>query len=246
MMRKESRPGVWRCDLHLHSREDPHDVIDHTAQELFATAAARGLQVVALTLHDRWTGGAAWAERAAAAGLLLIPGIEKTVEGRHVLVYNADADVERVRTFADLRAYCRPEMLVMAPHPFYPTRTCLREKLLQHIDLFDAIEFCWLYHPRINWNRMAARVAEGHRLPLVGTSDSHTLDRVGRYYSEVRASPTVDGILNGIRHHRVSVMGSPLSLPDMGVRTVAKAVLYAGRTAWAWAAAGGGANASAA
>ncbi len=242
----ERAAGVWRCDIHLHSGDDPRDQLHYSTDALFARAAHRGLDVVSLTLHNTWSYTPELAARAAAQGLLLVPGIEKDIEGRHVLIYNADADVEQVETFDELRAYKRPEMLVMAPHPFYPARTCLREKLLAHLDLFDAIEFCWFYHPRLNWNRMAQRVAVERGLPLVGTSDSHTLDRVGRYFTTIRAPRTVAGILDGIRAGLVRPYGAPLSLPRMGMSTMVKAAKYAGRAAWEWATPGGTPHATAA
>ena len=220
--------------MHLHSGDDPRDRIRYSTEELFATAAARGLHVVSLTLHDGWSYSEALAECAAGYGLLLIPGIEKTIEGRHVLIYNADADANGVETFADLRAYRRPEMLVMAPHPFFPAKTCLREKLLEHLDLFDAIEFAWFYHPTLNWNRMAERVAAEHHLPLVVTSDSHTLDRVGRLYSTVEGPRTVENILQCIRQDRLGLHTGPVSLPRLGAATMARVVKYAGRAAWEW------------
>ena len=200
MMRRIHPAGrAWRCDLHLHSGDDPQDRLRYSTEALFARAAARGLQVIALTLHDKWSYSPELAARAARHGLFLVPGIEKTIEGRHVLIYNADAETEQLETFEDLRRYKRPEMLVMAPHPFYPAQTCLREKLLDHLDLFDAIEFCWFYTPRLNWNRPAEHVAREHGLPMISTSDSHTLDRVGRHYTVIDAPRTVAGILDGIR-----------------------------------------------
>lgn len=238
--------GAWRCDIHLHSGDDPQDGLPYSTDALFARAAARGLHVVSLTLHDAWSYSEGLAARARDHGLFLIPGIEKTIEGRHVLIYNADRDAEAIESFADLRDYKRPEMFVMAPHPFFPAKTCLREKLLEHIDVFDAVEFAWFYHPKLNWNRMAERVAAEHGLPLVCTSDSHSLDRVGTCYSTVDGALTVDGILEGMRRGPVERHTGSLSLPRIGMATMARAVVYAGRMAWEWTGAGGRSNATAA
>lgn len=246
MREREPVVGAWRCDLHLHSGDDPQDRLRYSTEALFARAADRGLEVISLTLHNKWAYCAELADLAAAYGLLLIPGIEKSIEERHVLIYNADVAVEDVETFADLRAYKRPEMFVMAPHPFYPARTCLRGKLLEHVDLFDAIEFCWFHNPRLNWNRMAERVAAQQGLPLVSTSDSHTLDRVGRYYSTVHGAYSTAGILDGIRAGAVTLHGDPLSLAWIGMNTMVKVAVYAGRAARQLATPGGSRNATAA
>src|SRR5438034_1368094 len=111
--------------------------------------------------------------------VLLVPGVESTVEGRHVLIYNADVGADKLRTFADLRRYRTPDWLVIAPHPFFPTSYCLRERLWQEIDLFDAIEFSHFYTPRIDFNRPAVKLAAAVGLPLVGTSDCHLHPQLG-------------------------------------------------------------------
>ena len=38
---------------------------------------------------------------------MLIPGVERTIEGRHVLLLNFNSGVEHVRSFADLAALKR-------------------------------------------------------------------------------------------------------------------------------------------
>jgi hypothetical protein len=114
---------------------------------------------------------------------VLIPGVEVTVEGRHVLVYNADVAVDKITTFAGLKRYRTPEWLVVAPHPFFPAAYCLRDKLWQEIELFDAIEFSHFYTPRVDFNRAAVKLARALGLPLIGTSDSHVDEQFGTTFS---------------------------------------------------------------
>jgi predicted metal-dependent phosphoesterase TrpH len=105
--------GGVRIDLHTHS-----SVSDGTESpaELVATAAAAGLDVVALTDHDTTAG---WAAAAAArpAGLTVVPGMELScawtaVEGPpvavHLLAYLFDPDHP---AFAAERARLRAERL---------------------------------------------------------------------------------------------------------------------------------------
>src|SRR5262249_62353512 len=111
--------------------------------------------------------------------VVLTPGVEATVEVRHVLVYNADVEAEQLRTFADLRRHRTPEWLVAAPHPLFPASYCLRDKLWQQTDLFDAIEFSHFYTPRLDFNPPAVKLAAALRLPLPRTSRSHLRQQVG-------------------------------------------------------------------
>jgi hypothetical protein len=137
--------------------------------------------------------------------------VEATVEGRHVLVYNADVAADKLRTFADLRRYRTPEWLVAAPHPLFPAPFCLRERLWQEIDLFDAIEFSHFYTPRVDFNRAAVKLASAVGLPLLGTSDSHLADQFGTTFSLIESDLSVESVLSAIKQGRVSVVSRPLS-----------------------------------
>ena len=127
-----------RADLHVHTRE-AEPSIAYGARDIIVRAASAGYRVLSITNHDTITYSADLVSFARDHDVLLIPGVEATVEGRHVLVYNADVEADKLRTFTDLRRYRTPEWLVAAPHPLFPASYCLREKLWQQIDLFDAI-----------------------------------------------------------------------------------------------------------
>ena len=107
-----------RADLHVHTREGEAQ-ITYDAREIIARAAREGYGVLAITNHDTITFSDELAAYAKDHDILLIPGVEATVEGRHVLVYNADVDADKLRTFADLRRYRTPDWLIAAPHPFF-------------------------------------------------------------------------------------------------------------------------------
>jgi len=200
-----------RADLHIHTRE-AEPFITYDAREVIARAAREGYQALSISNHDTQTFTAELSAFARDHGIVLIPGVEVTVEGRHVLVYNADVDVDKITTFAGLKRYRTPEWLVVAPHPFFPAAYCLREKLWQEIELFDAIEFSHFYTSRIDFNRAAVKLARAVGLPLVGTSDSHLDEQFGTTFSLIDASPTVESVISGIKAGHVSVVSRPLSL----------------------------------
>ena len=77
-----------KVDFHLHTADDPLDRVGHTARELILKAEDEGFDVISVTNHDRLTFSPDLFDFARERGLLLIPGIEMTIEGRHVLVLN--------------------------------------------------------------------------------------------------------------------------------------------------------------
>lgn len=199
-----------KADLHLHTREGD-GFIAYDARGLIDRAAREGFQVLSITNHNTVTFSEDLKAYAQARGVLLIPGVEATIEGRHVLLYNIDVPAERIRTFADLRGLRGPGWLVVAAHPFFPSAICLRKRLLQEIDLFDAIELSHFYTRWIDFNRPAIRLAQEVGLPVLGTSDSHLARQFGTTYSLIEADPTVASVLRAIRKGRVRVVSRPLT-----------------------------------
>lgn len=203
--------GGLRADLHIHTRE-AEPFIAYDARGVIARAAREGYRVLSISNHDTMTFNDELVAYARDLGIVLIPGVEVTVEGRHVLVYNADVEVDKITTFAGLKRYRTPEWLVVAPHPFFPAAYCLREKLWQEVELFDAIEFSHFYTPRVDFNRAAVKLARALGLPLIGTSDSHFDDQFGTTFSLIDATPTVESVLSAVKGGHVSIVSRPLSL----------------------------------
>jgi hypothetical protein len=57
-------------------------------------------------------------------GILLIPGIEVPIDGRHVLVLNPPS-YGVYSDFSSLSKLKCPESLIIAPHPYFPGTTSL-------------------------------------------------------------------------------------------------------------------------
>jgi predicted metal-dependent phosphoesterase TrpH len=202
-----------KADLHLHTQERDRS-ITYDARGLIDRAARSGFHVLSITNHDTVTFSTDLVGYAQERGILLIPGVEATIEGKHVLLYNLDVPPEQIRTFADLRRLRRQEWLVVAPHPFFPASIALRERLVEEIDLFEAIEFSHFYTPRIDFNRPAVRLAREAGLPLVGTSDSHFVRQLGTTYSLIEADLTVVSVLQAIRKGQIRVASRPLTFRE--------------------------------
>jgi predicted metal-dependent phosphoesterase TrpH len=170
------------------------------------------VEVLAITCHEANVYTPRLGAYAADRGVLLVPGIEKFVERRHVLILNPDPAHVNAHTFEELRRVGRRGAAFIAPHPYYPTPSCLRGELERNIDLFDGIEWCTLYFRAMNPNRRAARVAAKHGLPLVGTSDTHRLPYEDTTFSWIEAEPTIEGVVEAVRAGRIQLETRPKSV----------------------------------
>ena len=207
---------MLKVELHTHTADDPVDRIPHTSAQLIDRAAALGYHALAITLHERQLDLQPLAPYAADRGITLIPGIERTIEGRHVLLLNFRRGAQDVRTFEDLaRLRQREAGLVVAPHPFFPLPSCLRGCLNRHASLFDAVEINAMFTPTVNFNRFAERWAARLGKPLVGNGDVHRLRQLGLTYSLVDADADPDAICAAIVAGRVRVESRPMPWLDV-------------------------------
>src|ERR1700716_3942654 len=93
-----------KVDLHIHTLDDPKDVIDYSAHQLLERARKLGFGVLAITLHDAVFDRPEVFADAASMGILLIPSAEMRLEGADVIILNVTpAEVMNLHNFADLR-----------------------------------------------------------------------------------------------------------------------------------------------
>jgi predicted metal-dependent phosphoesterase TrpH len=203
---------MLKVELHAHTGDDPVDPIPYSTYDLIDRAAALGYGAMAVTLHDRQLDVRRFRRYAAERGIVLIRGIERTIEGKHVVLLNFSARAENVMTFADLaRLKTRERGLVVAPHPFFPSPVCLWSALERHRDLFDAVERNAMYLRGVDFNRRAEEWAARRSKPIIGNCDVHRLAQLGTTYSLVDAPADADAICEAIRAGAVRVESRPLS-----------------------------------
>src|SRR5690349_6277098 len=142
---------MLKVDLHIHTADDPSDRIPYQTDELIDRAAELGFDCIAITLHDRQLDVETFRPYAALRRIVLLPGIERTIEGRHVLLLNYSRAAESVDSFEALaRLRQRERGLVIAPHPFFPASSALRGALTRHAHLFDAVEWNGMFTRTMN------------------------------------------------------------------------------------------------
>ncbi|MGE5814371.1 MAG: PHP-associated domain-containing protein [Acidobacteriota bacterium] len=207
---------MLKCDFHIHTSDDPVDYIEHSTYGLIDRAAALGLGALAITLHDRQLDEECLRDYARDRGIVLLPGVERTIAGKHVVLVNFPAEAERVGSFEELRALkARSNGLVIAPHPFFPGASCLRSLMDAHADVFDAVEWSYFWTAGVNFNAAARRWARDRGKPLVGNSDLHHIRQLGRTCSWVAAEADPAAICEAVRAGHVSVQTEPVPLPEL-------------------------------
>jgi predicted metal-dependent phosphoesterase TrpH len=210
-----------KIDLHIHTVDDPKDVIDYSAHQLLERAKQLGFGVLAITLHDAVFDRADVFADAAAMGILLIPAAETRIEGADIILLNvAAAEISQLKTFDDvrrLRAHRGLSMFTIAPHPFYVLGGSIGERLIKEIDCFDGIELCHFHKGLFDLNRRATKVAAQFNKPLIATSDAHQLQAFGRHYTSVlRPSElTVESVFAALRNGPRQVTSPSASIIDL-------------------------------
>jgi len=110
-----------KADLHLHTSEDPEDKVRYSARQLIDYASQKGFDVLAITNHNFYTYNDYLRDYAASKGILLIPGIELSVQEKHIVLLNITDNLpQKIRSLQDLRHYKNEGSLVVAPHPYFP------------------------------------------------------------------------------------------------------------------------------
>src|SRR3954469_20795059 len=216
-----AEPEWIKVDLHIHTLDDPKDALDYSAHQLLERARSLGFRVLAITLHDAVFDRAEVFADAASMGILLIPAAEVRLEGADVILLNVTPDdISSLRTLDDLaglRSRRGPSLFTIAPHPFYVLGGSIGERLLKHIEHFDAIELCHFWGRVFNPNRRAVEIAKRFGKPLIATSDAHQLHAFGSNYTCVAKPPelTVKNVIGALRHGPLHVTNPPCSFIDL-------------------------------
>jgi len=214
---------MLKADLHIHTHEDPEDwYIEPTAKEAIDYAAQKGFKVLAITNHGAVTYDKEIVAYAKKKGILLIPGVEAYVCGKHTLLYNfTQEEVSQIKDFKDLAKFKTKNKLVIAPHTFYfhpdikhLSNHGLFGELKKNVKLFDAIEFCHFYLGFANFNASAEAFARRRGLPLIANSDAHALWMMNSNFTMIDAEPTIKSVIDAIKRGRVRIVSRPRTLKE--------------------------------
>ena len=216
---------MLKSEMHIHTNDDPHDTwIQHSFKDVVDLAAKDGFDVLSITLHEKYLFTQEMDDYAKSKGIVLIPGIEKSVEGKHTLIYNGGELSEKVDTLDELKAFKKenPQSLIVAAHPFFFMRTCHKSNVFKHYDLFDAWEYCHFHLGWLNPNNKLAKRKD--KKPMVGNSDVHELHKWGLTYSLIDADKDIDSIIAAIKENKVKVITKAMKMRSMA-RIVGKVLI---------------------
>lgn len=208
----------YKVQFHAHTKSDPEDCLFHSDKDLIDKAHSHNYDVLAITCHNKIAHTKELEEYAAEKGILLIPGMEKTVEKCHVVIINAKKEAEQIKTFDELRKYKsnNPDTLIFAAHPYHPFPLgllSLGNELDKNIDIFDAIEFSSFHTAKFDFNKKAVESAKKHGKPMIGTSDNHVLSFLNHTYSFVYAKEkNTKEILDSIKQGKIEIISKPIKM----------------------------------
>lgn len=204
---------MLKCQFHIHVTGDPEHIHSYTAEDLIERAQQLKYDVLSITCHKKVIFSHDLQSFAKEHGILLIPGIELEIKKKHILVINPTFEIEQVDTFEKLREYKKdhPEIFIIAPHPFFPGKSTLKDKLIENIDIFDAIEHSFCYTTSKNYNKKALAIAAEYHKPVVATSDVHMLSDLDLGYTEVDAQKNIQAIFSAIKQNQIKISHSPIS-----------------------------------
>ncbi len=217
---------MFKADFHTHTNYTLKDDSVISPKTLINLAAAKNYKVLAITEHAsrrKWNNKVVYHKNplrtyfdfkdyARKKGILLLPGVETIIEGKEVLLINFKGDAKKVQTFESAEKLKDENVLLIAPHPFFGRASCLKEKLIENINIFDAIEHSHFYTRFINLNKKAVEVAKKYNKTLVANSDAHYISQFNINYTLVNAEQSVDSVLEAIRKGKVKIQTRPLSL----------------------------------
>jgi predicted metal-dependent phosphoesterase TrpH len=183
------RPGWVRVDFHSHTMWSGDCTT--TPDELEEAVADSGIDVLCITDHSTINGAK---ELSARLGCRVIVGEELRTGAGEVIGLFMTERLPYGINHADAAQRIREQgALVYIPHPFDPTRHCLREDALDELldaGLVDALEVFNAKTSLQSLNERARETAAARDLPGGAGSDAHVAEGLGAAYLEM---PDFDG-----------------------------------------------------
>jgi predicted metal-dependent phosphoesterase TrpH len=205
-----------RLDLHVHTRFS-RDAVS-SLDEINARCRALSFDGYAVCDHD--SVGALAEARASCGGRVVVPGLEITARGAHIVCLDPIDVVPSGLSIIETveRIHAQGATAVLA-HPYAIPRSHVKFKEAEDA-LFDAIEVANAaqipFGTVMGWNR---GLAERLGLPQTGGSDSHIPETFGRAYTVVEsASRETEDVIESIREGRTSVAGTGIGLGERLVK----------------------------
>jgi predicted metal-dependent phosphoesterase TrpH len=217
-----STPSLGRADLHIHPSGNWGDA--DTPIAIYAALRTSGLQVAALTEHDRIGVAVDLVARSRDEGfpVELVVGEEITTSQGHLLGLGLSTRVARFGSLADTIAAVHEQGgIAVAAHPLLPAYMAAPERLLIELadgdplrrpDALEAMHPTAAWVP--GWRRSVKRLAERCGYAIVGGSDAHAARSVGRVWTSFPGTTAAD-LVSAILARQTATDGRRHSLRDI-------------------------------
>lgn len=197
-----------RLDLHVHTSHSVDGMF--SVREMVDSAKRKGLNGIAIADHNTISGLKEAAELSG-RDFLVIPGMEISSGGAHVVALGVEREIERglpLRKTVDLIR--KQGGVAVLAHPFVIGRNpdAVREAEFDAIEVLNSRAF-FLSNP------LARRYASMNGLTAVAGSDAHHAEDVGTAYTCVECGPRVEDVLEEIRQGRTTIGGKALPFPTL-------------------------------
>ena len=199
-----------RIDLHVHTRYSRDSV--NGFDDINGHCRDLKLDGYAVCDHDSIEG----LGRVESSGLVVIPGLEVSAKGAHILCLDPVEVVPSGLSLVETveRVHVQGAIAVLA-HPYAIPRSFVSFREVER-SKFDAIEVA--NSAQLPFGFVTARnrgLAEKLGLPQTGGSDSHIPETFGRSYTVVEAdSREPDDVIEAIKKGRTSVVGAGISFRE--------------------------------
>ena len=195
---------VLKIDLHVHTCYSSDGMT--TPREVVAYSKRRGLDGVAITDHDTVHGALKLLGK---TDLIIIPGIEITTLGGHILALNVTKPITPNLTLSEtIQRIHEAGGIAVAAHPVALFKSFwLKDATLN----FDAIEVINSANfPFSLSTHLSRRLAVRLNLPQIAGSDAHYGPEIGFAYTLFDAYPEVDEIMRAIKNGAIVPFGKAI------------------------------------
>jgi len=192
-----------KIDLHVHTCYS-YDAVT-TLKEVGAYSKKRGLDGVAITDHDTLLGALRLIHK---SKLIVIPGIEISALGGHVLALNITTPIPPKLSLSEtVQRIHEAGGIAVAAHPTFVYKSTLSRQVTSY-DAIEVINSAAI--PFQLFRCLNRKLATRLNLPQTAGSDSHYAPEIGAAYTVVKADPDVDEIVQAIKGGRILPLGKPI------------------------------------
>ena len=195
---------VLKIDLHVHTCYSSDGIT--TLREVVAYAKRRGLDGVAITDHDTVDGALKLLGK---TELTVIPGIEITTLGGHMLALNVDKPIpSNLSTSETIQRVHEAGGIAAAAHPFTFFKGWRSSDITLNFDAIEVINSAAF--PFSLSTHLGRKLAVRLNLPQIAGSDAHYGPEIGFAYTLINADPEVDEIVHAIKKGRTVPLGKAI------------------------------------